>query len=527
METEAKQAKRAAAADAEEGFKVIPIGGVLESPTNPRKYFDKDALKELADSIREKGILQPLLVRFMPRESVSGASISEHHEIVAGARRYRAAKLAGLKELPCLVRQLTDEQALEAQVIENLQRADVSPLEEARGYQELMKLGRTPEDLAKQVGKSERYIYARIELTRLSEPVLKSLDEGKITPSHAQLIATLDGQERQQQALERCFLEGFDDASAGELVQPDHNDDLKGLVGIRDFQKTITAMKVGTSLANTLASLKSGGFKAFLVCNGWTAGRQVLSQGRWKTQGKKPCKFPAKGVLVEGPKRGEVIDICATTNCSQHFKNHPVSSPAPKVETRAAKLTEIKGKLESEARHAIAGSIYREFITKSPATLDREDLARVAGMISWSIDDKEVLAPIFPFVNTYGDSREKKAAELDSKELAQFIRAVAWQEAASWGPYRQSTAATKRYLERAQKFGIDVKGITKKGLDEMEARFQAEKDRIDATEVQTSAEPDDEESSEVGQIKKAKPSKKRSSKKAKKAKTTKKPKKKK
>lgn len=189
----------------------VKITDLAPSKYNPRKDFGKDGLEELADSIRAQGVLMPLLVR-------PGVGAAEY-EIVAGERRYRAAKMAGLKTIPCLVREMTESAAREAQIIENLQRTDITALEEAAGFQALLGLG-TPlvkalqdegsraqakggvERLAKTIGKSPRYVYARLKLLELADPVKKALEAGKIEPSHAQELVPLKPQQ-QTEMLER------------------------------------------------------------------------------------------------------------------------------------------------------------------------------------------------------------------------------------------------------------------------------------------------------------------------------------
>jgi ParB family transcriptional regulator, chromosome partitioning protein len=112
----------------------IPLGKIHESKTNPRRQFDEKELAELAANIKQHGVLQPILVRPLPK------GIADSFELVAGARRYRASKLAGRKSIPATVRELTDAEALEVQVIENVQRVDVHPLDEAQGYAALLEL---------------------------------------------------------------------------------------------------------------------------------------------------------------------------------------------------------------------------------------------------------------------------------------------------------------------------------------------------------------------------------------------------
>lgn len=172
----------------------LGIADVLESPTNPRKHFDQKKLEELAESIGKVGVLQPVLVR--PHPAKPG-----RHELVFGARRYRAAKLAGQKTIPVIVRTLTDGEVLEAQVIENLQREDVHPLEEADGYAQLMdKHGYTAESLAAKVGKSKAYVYARLKLRALGKGPREMFFAGELDASTALLVARIPDEKLQAKA---------------------------------------------------------------------------------------------------------------------------------------------------------------------------------------------------------------------------------------------------------------------------------------------------------------------------------------
>jgi ParB family chromosome partitioning protein len=146
----------------------IPLSRIQESKTNPRRQFDETRLAELADSIRLHGVLQPVLVRPLPGGDAA------LYELVAGSRRYRASRLARMETIPASIRELTDTQCLELQLIENLQRADVHELDEARGYAALMQMQPetyTVETLAEKIGRSEKYVYARLRLTHLVEEV--------------------------------------------------------------------------------------------------------------------------------------------------------------------------------------------------------------------------------------------------------------------------------------------------------------------------------------------------------------------
>ncbi|HEX2561615.1 ParB/RepB/Spo0J family partition protein, partial [Phenylobacterium sp.] len=160
----------------------IPIEFLQRNPDQPRWVFPEEQLVELAASIRDKGILQPILVRPLPEG---------RYEIVAGERRWRAAQRAGLAAVPVLVRELSDMQVLEIGVIENVQRADLSPIEEATAYKQLMdRFGRTQDSVAEAVGKSRSHVANTLRLLALPEGVRNYLLEGRISAGHARAIAT-------------------------------------------------------------------------------------------------------------------------------------------------------------------------------------------------------------------------------------------------------------------------------------------------------------------------------------------------
>ena len=167
----------------EDAVRMVPVELVVPNQGQPRKNFDQESLVELADSIREKGILQPILVEIQ----------DDHYRIIAGERRYRASLLAELKKIPVLVRQMTDEDRLEVALIENIQREDLNPIEEALAYKAIME-GATlsQEDVAKKVGKKRSTVANALRLLRLDEEMQRSLAEGHITSGHARAILSLD-----------------------------------------------------------------------------------------------------------------------------------------------------------------------------------------------------------------------------------------------------------------------------------------------------------------------------------------------
>ncbi|MGE5502746.1 MAG: ParB/RepB/Spo0J family partition protein, partial [Ignavibacteriales bacterium] len=176
------EAPRAAAGEPS-GPREIPIELIVRNPDQPRRAFAEAEIEELAASIREKGVLQPVLVR--PAPGVEG-----RYQLVAGERRWRAAQKAGLRSLPALVRELDDLQVLEIAIVENVQRADLNPVEEALGYRALMdKFGRTQEAVAQVVGKSRPHVANALRLLNLPAEVQAMLADGRISAGHARAIA--------------------------------------------------------------------------------------------------------------------------------------------------------------------------------------------------------------------------------------------------------------------------------------------------------------------------------------------------
>jgi ParB family chromosome partitioning protein len=165
--------------------KKVAIEFVRANPRNPRKSFDEEELEDLAASIKEKGILQPILVRPMPK-------MADVYEIIAGERRWRAAQKAGLEEVPVIVIEADDKQALELSIIENVQRTDLNPMEEAAGYERLSEeFAYTQNDLAKVIGKSRSHVTNTLRLLKLPERTKSLVAEGKVSSGHARALLAL------------------------------------------------------------------------------------------------------------------------------------------------------------------------------------------------------------------------------------------------------------------------------------------------------------------------------------------------
>jgi ParB family chromosome partitioning protein len=177
----ARPAAQPAQSQKPSGLMRMPVTWLRSGMFQPRRHFDETALNELAASIRERGILEPLLVRALRGQN--------QYEIIAGERRWRAAQLAGQHDVPVIVRELSDREALEFGIIENVQREDLSPLEEGEGYKRLIEeFDHTQEALAKIVGKSRPHIANMMRLLTLPEGVRQLMAEGKLTPGHARAL---------------------------------------------------------------------------------------------------------------------------------------------------------------------------------------------------------------------------------------------------------------------------------------------------------------------------------------------------
>jgi ParB family chromosome partitioning protein len=164
----------------------LPLALIKPNPGQPRRLFDPAALEELAASIREKGLLQPLLVR--PK--------GDMYELVAGERRFKASQMAGLREVPVVIKDIGEREALEIALIENLQREDLNPVEEAEGYKRLVDMGMTQEEVAKAVGKARVTVTNALRLLQLGPDILKALEENKISAGHARALLMLPESKR-------------------------------------------------------------------------------------------------------------------------------------------------------------------------------------------------------------------------------------------------------------------------------------------------------------------------------------------
>lgn len=199
----------ALATDPRERVQRVPLDRIHPCPLQPRKDFSPETLRELADSIQEQGIVQPLIVR--ERDG--------HLELIAGERRWRAAQLVGLAEVPVILRQADDRAVLELALIENLQRENLNPIEEARGYAQLIEQFQLKqEEVATKVGKSRAVVANALRLLKLPSPIQASLRDGRLSVGHAKVILGLAGEAHQKLAADRILREGLNVRQTEALV---------------------------------------------------------------------------------------------------------------------------------------------------------------------------------------------------------------------------------------------------------------------------------------------------------------------
>ncbi|MGR9170221.1 ParB/RepB/Spo0J family partition protein [Rhizobium sp. KDH_Rht_773_N] len=221
--------------------RMIPIEFVTRNPRNPRRFFDDAELHDLASSIRQHGIVQPIVVRTLARD---------RYEIIAGERRWRAAQLAGLIEIPVIIRDVDDKTALEIAIVENVQRSDLNALEEALGYEQLIaEYGYTQNDLGEIIGKSRSHVANSLRLLKLPEPVRDMLAAGSLSAGHARaLVSTSD-----PAALARTIVaKGMSVRDAEKLAQNDIKAQSEPQAPVQKNQKDSDTLALERTLSDTL-----------------------------------------------------------------------------------------------------------------------------------------------------------------------------------------------------------------------------------------------------------------------------------
>lgn len=195
-----------------EKLQVIPIEDISPNPYQPRLDFKPEELEELAQSIKLNGLIQPIIVR---QSSVFG------YELIAGERRLKASKLAGLSEIPAIIKTISDQKSMQLAIIENLQRSDLNPIEEAKAYKQLLEKNQmTHEELAQFMGKSRPYITNCLRLLNLPPSLSRAVEEGSLSQGHARLLLTLKSKEEQEQWYQRILSQDISVRKLEQLLKP-------------------------------------------------------------------------------------------------------------------------------------------------------------------------------------------------------------------------------------------------------------------------------------------------------------------
>jgi ParB family transcriptional regulator, chromosome partitioning protein len=402
-------------------YRDVPVAALIESPSNPRKRFDESSLSELAASFKSQGVLAPLLVRKLDETK---------YEVIAGARRLRAAKLAELESVPVRVVKLSDSEEIEAQCVENLQREDIHPLEEALGFKSLLELGEPYNiaHIAARAGKSEAYIYGRLRLVDLIPPVAEAFLKDKITIGHALLIAKLPAAQ-QQEAFAAAFRGMWTTEGNTQVLIPvkelaawiesnillqlasvpfDKQDE--GLVPAAGscincpkrtgFNKLLFAdvrkdsctdpqcfrAKVDAHIAKTMETKP----ELVQISSAWnTREGAALGRNRYvdlqikkaKANGnlakqppfQKPCEKMADAIVMDGGNRGHIVKVCADQDCRVHHGDRPSAQQLQRDRAQERKRIE-KEKIAITARHRILAAILK----RVSVPLKKADLLTIA-----------------------------------------------------------------------------------------------------------------------------------------------------
>jgi ParB family chromosome partitioning protein len=499
-------------------YRSVPVAALIESASNPRKRFDDKSLEELAASFKTQGVLAPLLVRELEPSK---------YEVVAGARRLRAARIAKLDSIPVRVVKLTDAEAIEAQVVENLQREDIHPLEEALGFKSLLELGEpayTIANIAARAGKSEAYVYGRIKLADLIPPVAEAFLKDQITIGHALLIAKLPASQ-QQEVFGAAFRGMWTSEGNSQVLIPvrelavwietnvllqlasapfDKQDEkLVSAAGScvncpkrTGFNKLLFAdvrkdsctdpqcfrAKIDAHVSKTLES-KPQLVQISSVWNsreGAPLGRNryvELEIKKTKPNGagtklppvQKPCDKMTEAIVTDGGKRGQLVKVCADPTCRVHHPNTP--SPQQIERERADERKRIeKERLAITTRHRVLATI----LQRVSAPLKKADLLAVAHYLIGHLSYSQVPALAKRHkVDTKKDSASaqelltKQVGSYDDADLCKLLLEISLLDSA----YQRGTASSDDVLmDAAKRYRVDSEKLQKTVAKELAAK---------------------------------------------------------
>jgi ParB family chromosome partitioning protein len=505
-------------------YRNLPLESLTESPLNPRRTFDDAALQELAESIRTQGVLSPLLVR--PKGP-------QTYEIVAGARRYRAAQLAAIGYVPVRIADLTDAQALEMSIVENLQRRDVHPLEEAQGFAALLRLAEPAysiEQIAAKCGKQPGYVASRVRLTELAPAVVEAFAKDEIGVGHALLLAKLQP-EQQPEALAACWQESYGNGSkskrillpvrhlrewiehnillelaaapfskddpqlvseAGSCVdcpkRTGHNTLLFEGIGTKHdscsdpkcyavklevhVRQTVVAKPKLVQISTAYGQPKDG--SAAIPRNQYVEVRQDKPQKKeqrdWPEY--KTCKFTAEAIVTEGSEKGELRRVCANPECPVH---HPKKKQQRTQADAAFKAEQEKRRREEALAQTTGLRVLKAIGEAVPVRLMKRDLLFAVTRLTALLDERRVTI----LIRQHGIGKPKDG-EAPAKLLAAFLPKA---EESQLGrilvetvillSMRPEADSAKVLRDAAQAYKVDIEAITAIVKQEFAAKEKA------------------------------------------------------
>ncbi len=511
-------------------YRELPLALLNESKTNPRRVFDEVSLRELAASIRSQGVLSPLLVRPLTENGF---------EIVAGARRYRAAQMAESITVPVRIKQMSDAEVLEAQLVENLIRAEIHPMEEAEGFARLLALEEPKysiEQISAKVGKQPAFVASRLKLVDLVPAAVDAFYANEIGVGHALLLAKLPA-DQQQQALSACFKEAYNGSqSAARILLPVRNLQFWIETNVllilkdapfdkRDAQLVSTAgscadcpkrtghnkllfgddlgkqgdqctdprcynAKLAAHVAKAVAakpnlvqiSTAYGGQKEgspVLPRNKYTAIRDDKPQKKEDAQRPefKVCKYAADAIITEGSDIGTIHKVCANPDCPIHHARKQQQHPATDA---AFKAEQEKRRREEAIAQATGLRVLKATSDAVPVRLMKRDLFFVTERLAAVLDERR-LAIIF---RLHGIGKASGAGDTPTKLLASFLRKA---DESTLGRVlvaitilqsaHSSNESAKALREAAEFYKVDVAAITAKVKEEFAAKEMAQATR--------------------------------------------------
>jgi len=510
-------------------YRELPLALLNESKTNPRRVFDNVSLQELAASIRSQGVLSPLLVRPLTENGF---------EIVAGARRYRAAQMAEAVTIPVRIKQMSNAEVLEAQLVENLIRAEIHPMEEAEGFARLLSLEKPKysiEQLGARVGKSAAFIASRLKLVDLVPAAVDAFYANEIGVGHALLLAKLPA-DQQEQALAACFKEAYNSggatptrillpvrnlqfwietnlllilkdapfdkrdaqlvATAGSCAdcpkRTGHNkllfgDDL-GKQGDRCTDPRCFNAKLSAHVEKTVAA-KPNLVQISTAYGGQKEGSPVLPRNKYtairddkptkKEDAQRPefkvCRFTTDAIITEGSDIGTIHKVCANPDCPIHH-----ARKQPPATNAAFKAEQEKRRREEAIAQATGLRVLKATSDAVPVRLMKRDLLFITERLAAALDERRLAV----LLRIHGIGKASGAGDAPAKLLASFLRKA---DESTLGRVlvaitvlqtaHSSNESAKALREAAEFYKVDVAAITSKVKTEFAAKEKTQSAR--------------------------------------------------